>query len=429
MDTTKNFFDAWMNTQSKFVDNLMDTSKKIQETLNNGEVFEKSVELYNQWFDNQKSLTTTMLQALNDPVNQENTPDFFKNWMESQMQIGKKWMEYLNYASSNSDDASLEKYIANMQLLYDEWNQIYNQLFTHIDADSASGKPNPFDFLKNNFSNIINNSNTYMKMFELWQPIYKMMQSNSVGLDSLMKILDTNKYKEVLNGIFHFMNPEKTKNFQVMMKQYNDLMINMLGNKASLPFQPEIISQMLSGNQIDQNLATLAQITAQFSEHFNKFVTPYYTMIPAGREKEMFGHMTQVQHKYTIYYIKGLEMQHLVYQSGQKSIEKAVQKIMQLSAEKSELISFDEFYVTWVNLMEADMIQLFGSVSYSKLQGELLSLGLEIKGSLDKQMELLLAPVPVVPRSELDELNRTIHELKTKVRAMEKKLKSQLEPK
>ncbi len=427
MDSTKNFFDAWMNTQSKFVDNLMDTSKKIQESLNQGEVIERSVDLYNEWFENQKDLADTILTTLNNQNDREKASDFFKNWIESQMELGKKWMTFLNYAAGKeSNDKSLESYANHMQKLYTDWNGVYNHLITQY-----SQPMNGLDIMKGNFNangitQFIDNTRTYMKMFEMWQPIYKMMQSNSMGIDSLTKILDMDKYKEVLDGIFHFMDAEKSKGFVEMIKKYTDLISSSTGMQGMLSRSMHQLQNFAPSTLVDKGLSSLAQLTYEFSEQFGKFINPYFTMIPAGREKEMLALIMEIQDKYAKYYIKGLEMQNMVYTAGQKSIEQAVREIMNKAQEKPELISFDEFYAIWVNTMEEDTIKLFASESYSRLQGDLLKIGLEIKSNLDKLMEYLLAPLPVAARSEIDELNATVYELKSKIRMLEKQLRVSL---
>jgi BMFP domain-containing protein YqiC len=70
------------------------------------------------------------------------------------------------------------------------------------------------------------------------------------------------------------------------------------------------------------------------------------------------------------------------------------------------------------------MIELFAGNAFSKIQGDLLQIGLQIKTDLDKQMEHYLAPLPVVPRSEVDEMNATIKELKDRVQRLEKALEA-----
>lgn len=425
MDSTKNFFDAWMNTQTKFVDNLVDTSKKISNSLQQGDVIGKSVELYQTWFNNQKGLREDMMHSMqNNPDNK--APEFLKNWMESQMELGKKWMDLLHYAAgkeSGNQDWSAQ--IENMQYLYNDWNAIYNQIFHQFGKPINGLDYTPGNLNKHTFAGFIDNTRTYMKMFELWQPIYKMMQSNTLGIDSLTKVLDMDKYKEVIDSIFHFMDKDQSKGFLEMIQKYQEFMSNPSGinNFLSVPLA-QILQQFPPSNLLDKNLNTLAKMSYDFSEQFHKFVQPYFTMIPAGRDKEMLGLVIRIQDLYNKYYLKGIEMQSLVYVASQQAIEKAVREIMRKSQEKSELTHFDEFYAAWVNTLEEDVIVLFGGSQYSALQGELLKLGLEIKADLDKLMEYMLAPLPVVPRSEVDEINATLYELKAKVRMLEKQLKN-----
>ena len=425
MDSTKNFFDAWMNTQTKFVDNLVDTSKQISSSLKQGDVIEKSAELYHTWFTNQKELRDDMLDSLQNSTDGKSS-EFLKNWMESQMELGKKWMDLLHYATGKEHaNGEWSSQIEHIQKLYNDWNAIYNQLFNQFGKPLTDLDYTPGNLTKHTFAGFIDNTRTYMKMFELWQPIYKMLQSNTLGIDYLNKVLDMDKYREVIDGVFHFMDFNKSQGFVDMMQKYQEVILDSSSYKNifSTPIT-DLLQQFQPSILLDKNFNTLSKMSYDFSEQFNKFVQPYYTMIPAGREKEMLGVMIQIQENYSKYYIKGVEMQNLVYVAAQKSIETSVYEIMKKSHEKSELTNFDEFYAIWVNTLEEDTIALFGSNKYAALQGDLLKLGLGIKSQLDKLMEHMLAPLPVVPRSEVDEINATLYELKSKVRNLEKQLKN-----
>jgi BMFP domain-containing protein YqiC len=422
MDTTQNFFDAWMNTQSKLVDNLMDTSKKLQESLEKGNITEKSTDLYNNWFDQQKNITEKFMSSFKAEPQKDHL-QMVQDWMKTQTQLSEQWTSTFNANYQNGNGQSNPNgYFENVKKMYEDWNGMYGQAF-HQFGKPVENNYMPGNLTKNGLLGFIDNARTYMKMFELWQPIYKMMQSNAVGVDSLSKMVDMDKYRDVLDGIFHFMDAYKTQRFAEQFKAYNKIVVESFGEAGSIVSDSvNEINRLLPHNFMDKNFNTLSQMSQEFSEQFSKFVHPYFTMMPSGKEKEMGALMMDIQQKYTKYFIKASEMQNLVYISGQKSIEKAVKNIMNQMAEKSQMVSFDEFYTVWVNMMDEDTIALFGSDTFSKLQGELLKLGLEIKSGLDKLMEILLAPFPVVPRSELDELNATIHDLKTKVRSLEKKV-------
>jgi polyhydroxyalkanoate synthesis regulator phasin len=54
------------------------------------------------------------------------------------------------------------------------------------------------------------------------------------------------------------------------------------------------------------------------------------------------------------------------------------------------------------------------------MQGELLETGLKLRQHNFKLMELYLYDYPIALRSEMDDLYKTVYELKKKVRSLEK---------
>jgi hypothetical protein len=414
MDSTKNFLEAWISTSGKLVDNLIDTSKKIQESLKKGDVVEKSVDLYKNWFDKQKNLTDSVISTLQDR-GKEKMPEFVKDWMDSQVQLSKRWLDFFSQVAQQKDKTqTATDYIQTVQKMYADWSRNFQQIFPSISSVAQN-----IGAIPSNISALIDNTRTYMKMYEMWQPIYKMMQSNTMGIDALPKMMDMDKYREVMDGMFQFMNPEKSQSLLAQAQKYSEM---FMGNMPQMPNLFGGAVPQLNGF-FDKNLSSLAQISQQFSEQFHQFINPYFTMIPASPEKDMAGLVMAIQDKFAKYYVKAAEIQQLVYGTGQKTMEKAVKTVMEKARTTAELISFDDFYAVWVEMMETDMIALLGSDGYSKLQAKLVQTGLEIKTGLEAQMEQMLAPIPVVPRSEMDELNATVHELKNKVRALEGKLK------
>jgi len=80
-------------------------------------------------------------------------------------------------------------------------------------------------------------------------------------------------------------------------------------------------------------------------------------------------------------------------------------------------------------LKEADelLTELFGTESFSKLKGEVLNLSMDIKTYFEKQMEKYLEFFPVAKTSELEEVYKTIHDLKKQVKSLEQKLELLIE--
>lgn len=418
MDSTKNFFDAWINTQNKLVNNFVDTSKKIQNSLKGGDVMEKSTELYNNWFEKQKNIANTLLSTLKGEDKEVKSSELLHDWMSSQMELGKQMVNFLsNGVKQSTPNGALNGSIGKMQNIFQDWTNVYNQLFGISNPLVNLHNPN---FNMGGFNNLINNTQTYMKMFELWQPFYKMFQSNTVGSDSLYKMMDMEKYQEVMDSMFNFMGRDKSQSFLEQIQNYTELFTQMVQGAKPAPLQhlqnflPDIITNNLSG---------VAEITQYLGNHINKIINPYFTMTPAGREKDLLQLMMTTQEKFTQYYVKSSELQYLIYNAGQKAMTKVFGQITaKVQENPTQTLTFDDFYSVWVNIMEADLIELFGSDVYAKALGDSLKIALEAKSGLDKQMEYMLAPFPIVPRSEVDEMNKTIYELRAKVRNLESKI-------
>jgi hypothetical protein len=84
--------------------------------------------------------------------------------------------------------------------------------------------------------------------------------------------------------------------------------------------------------------------------------------------------------------------------------------------------SFQPFFNDWVNINEKHYTQLFSTDEFSKLKGELTTISMEIKKNLEKQFENRVESFPLVVKSEMSELYKTIHDLKKTIKTLESKL-------
>jgi polyhydroxyalkanoate synthase subunit PhaE len=79
-------------------------------------------------------------------------------------------------------------------------------------------------------------------------------------------------------------------------------------------------------------------------------------------------------------------------------------------------------YGEWLNTNDKHLTALFATAGYSKLQAELNTFGMKLKQHMNAQMEKAMKNVPVVPRSEMDELYKTVYELRKRINMLEKQL-------
>jgi hypothetical protein len=118
------------------------------------------------------------------------------------------------------------------------------------------------------------------------------------------------------------------------------------------------------------------------------------------------------------YQTKMADMNAIIGKTVKDSSEEFMTKMFE-SAKNGNVNTYNEFYMNWLNYLEERMIDIFKGDEFSKLQGEVLALQLDLKTNFNKGMEQMLSPYPVVLNSEIDELAKQVHALKARIRELE----------
>jgi hypothetical protein len=155
---------------------------------------------------------------------------------------------------------------------------------------------------------------------------------------------------------------------------------------------------------------------------YQRSVTPLLRLFYPGKETELNELMTGMMEKVTVYGQKLIELQNAMYTTGAKTWETLLFENAEELKKGADLSNIQEVFQKWVSKNEESMIELFKTDAFSKIQGELLDLGLDIKQRSEKVAETLLQPLPVVLRSEADELYTTIYELRKRISQLEKQV-------
>jgi hypothetical protein len=130
--------------------------------------------------------------------------------------------------------------------------------------------------------------------------------------------------------------------------------------------------------------------------------------------------LSSMMEKWSRYISKLNEMQTLLYKTGMSAWEKVIAAMNERSADAKHNMGFDEFYNEWSAINESEYVALFNTDEYASLQAELLKLQTEVARMYEKQMEAMLQPFPVVLRSQLEEVYKTNHELRSKINDLER---------
>jgi len=123
-----------------------------------------------------------------------------------------------------------------------------------------------------------------------------------------------------------------------------------------------------------------------------------------------------------VFLARNTAFQYKIYVTGIEAMEKVLESVAQKIRNGEEIKTFEEFFDLWIDVSERKFFEVFRTEEFSVMQGELLDSSLNMRRHFQKLMELYLFDFPVALRSEMDDLYKTVYDLKKKVRNLEGQL-------
>ena len=144
----------------------------------------------------------------------------------------------------------------------------------------------------------------------------------------------------------------------------------------------------------------------------------------AGKEKESIESIIALMDKVTEYSIKQSELQHHLQNTMRASVENVAKEYSEKfqNPDFTKAPETQEVYNEWIKTNEKLFGELFASEEFSKIKGDTMSLAMDVKKHFEKQFESVLVNFPVVLKSDVEELQKTIYDLKKQVKDLQSKL-------
>lgn len=455
-NTSKNFFENMLDAQQQVVDTMVSSTKKltngntlINETIDKGtDFYKKAVNSTKETLDKMNGAQQTAKEEVKN--SSENITNFFTQWYQQQINWAKQMSEYNQNFLKNSMSGDASQ-MFNTQNVWNMWQQNPmmksfetmnpSQWQQNIDAATENMKAfwsqfqnilnsNYSDLYKNfqngtlmdSYKGMFNMTDGFSKFYEMWMPMMKSMQDKTFNMDVFNKNFNMDTYKEFMNKYFSFVPQNTQEYFDQMKNAYGDMMKNnaaqfngMFGNMKN-SFQ-NMMPQM-QANPFAQMLSTYQNMTQQMQAAVSPFAK---IMTPTNDTKNMQA-WVEIMDMVNIYNIKNASLQYMVYQNGSKVMENIAQSVMHKIENGEEVNSMLKLYQEWLNTSDKMFVELFETDEYSQLMAEVSSLQLRIKKAIEIQTEKMFANVPVATRSEMDEVYKTIYDLKKQVRQLQSML-------
>lgn len=413
----KNFFSNFSEMQKQAMENFTAAAENMQKSFF-GNNLNLDSDFFKKWYDSQMSWFNQNGQADN------NTMNFFNNWMTNQMNAAKQWMDMSNnmFAGMNANNMNgdMQNAYNNMMGMFNNWmtsmTSGYNEMLKNMQNGTG----------KNAFEGMFNNAEMYMKAFELWMPMMKALNDKTFTPDMFKNSFNAGMLKDMMDKMFG-MQPDFMQN---MMNQMNDQMRSQFGgmmdnNKNMFDNMKNMMHTMMPNGQNMQ--ANMLNMYNNFYNTMNNAAAPLMKLMPNGTNKHNMEAMQDIANQMAVYNMKNSQLQYVMYQTALKANDELAEELYTKMRNGEQMENFTKVYQNWLNKIDAHFVKLFETEEYSKMMAETSAMQLRLKKQIEGMMEKAMGHLPLINRTEMDELYKTIYELRKRVNALEKQLDNDTE--
>lgn len=402
-NTSKNLFENFAETQKQVMENMSNATQQMAKSFMNTEM---NSDFFKKWYDSQMAFFNQ-----NNPT-EGNPANMFNNWMNSQMNMGN---DYVNNMQSNMKNMMGNMGVnPDMMGSYNNWMNTMNSTMQNMMKDMNGSSD-----AKSAMTGMFNNAEMMMKMYELWMPMVKMVNDKTYTPEAFKSMFNPSLFKDMMDKALN-MQPDFAKNM-MDMNSIRGMFTNMMDmNKGNADQMRNMFA-----NINPMNAGSFNNMNEQYSKMWNMMneaAAPMMKMMGNSSTSNSMNTANDMMNELNLFMMKNTQVQYATYNAGVEAMNEFAENVYTKMKNGDDMSNFMNVYSEWLNTNDKHLTQLFATAEYSKMQAELNTFGMKLKQNMNAQMEKAMQNVPVVPRSEMDELYKTVYELRKRVNMLEKQL-------
>ena len=344
----------------------------------------------------------------------EKSSALFDSWLQTQREFVEKWSETATNLEKGMPgldwNRGMPKNSQDLFSIHNAWRGTFVKYF------DAMLQNQPFGTGRNTFSKLFSGADSYIKLYEFWEPLAAAFREGTVTPGASKDLWDPAKYKEMMDKVFGFTSPESVVEFHAQASK----LLETWGLKTQGLAQPwseavekntKALIDLYAGDP-EASMGMVHNAYAAFEQTFGKA----FKMPAVGKDREQVELLLKAMDRLSIFLAKNADFQHVMHVTGEKAMEKVVQAMAERVKENAEAATIEEFFKLWTSISEKDFLRLFKTEEFAKLQGLLLSAGLDARRTFHQLMEVSLSDYPIALRSEMDDVYKTVYKLRKDAR-------------
>ncbi|MCL1916359.1 MAG: phasin family protein [Desulfovibrionaceae bacterium] len=322
-----------------------------------------------------------------------------------------------------------QQFFEAQKAMFEEWRNYMKTAYARDLSAAQASAPDPADFYKkivdapqDFWKKAEESYKSYQAVFELW----KKLAESEKGLDSDAA---TQIYDEWSKRHFALIRDNLTPNLPGQFKEFTEKFLENMESSSTL-MSDYFKSWAASGESLQEAFyGALAKGPKGYPDFMSAWQKNYDEtfgrMVNAptfGKDMEFWKQQKTSFDKFIKYNIAVNKFYSSIMDIAQDATKKALEDYAEMLAKGTQHKSFEEFYKYWSKLVSDAYQKVLLSDEMSSLAGNMVNEMSKFKIEYDKLCEIYLKYIPVPKKSEMEELYRTVYELKKELRDLKEEL-------
>ncbi len=355
--------------------------------------------------------------------------EFMGRWPSLQGDIFRRWMEAWSRAASPDTVGSSESEKSE-GTGFESAAQIYRQWFEYLQEMMRRFPPAEAGDGPRTFARMLSSADTYTRLYAWWSDFLRELQKKAggEGLDS--RAFDelfhkwSQGYEEMVKGIFAAAMPES---LQWVADLYSGDVIRLSADEAVHFWSPWIDLMLSRGRKMmrgeAQGMEGVTEAYEEWRRAYEESFGRLFRMPAMGYYREAVEKFGKAMDDMVEFNMALADFYAALAEGSRRGMEKLQAKLAEAASSGGDgPSSFRELYRIWWQTNEEVYVEIFRTEEFSRLLGRLVERGMNFRESYRRFLEEATKELPFPNRSEMDNLYRTVYELKKEVRSLRREL-------
>jgi class III poly(R)-hydroxyalkanoic acid synthase PhaE subunit len=339
------------------------------------------------------------------------------------------WREWMTFTEKSMESmmgmakmgASTAEETAAPWNLYQGWFESFRKVFAEKDEDGLGASV---------FNRIFSASRVYLDLLDFWSKSLGSFKDLSIGEPlSVEKIREIRQqwigqYQSMMESLWGGIPSAELRDTAKALSSTSVAASDFMWSFIEPSFKnmsqlPGVLEKMAKGDR-----GAVADIGGIFVKNYEETIGKALLAPSFGYFKEFNERLNNMIYAYIQFNTSKAAFYSLFYATGMKAAERVYDKFAEFVGKEVTPETFREFYRIWWTINEEVYQELFRSEEFSKLTLDVNRRGLQFRKWIDDVFEQILKFTSLPSKKDMDEIYRSLYDLKKEVRAQKRAIKN-----